>query len=45
VSLSMQMPAGMPMPAIVAVTMEDGPTGVVQSQNQPVMVGTADPRQ
>jgi len=41
VSLSMQMPAGMPMPAVVAVTMEDGPTGVVQSQNQPVMVGTA----
>ena len=40
-SLQMPMPAGMPLPQIVAVTVEDGPTGVVQSANRPVISGAA----
>lgn len=39
-SVQKPMPAGMPMPQMVAVTIEDGPAGVGQSANQPVVLGS-----
>jgi anti-sigma-K factor RskA len=40
-SLMRPLPEGVTAPQIVAVTVEDGPNGVVQSKNAPVLAGQA----